>query len=475
MGLKSSIREFIFSPEAGSVRLAWPFRTGAIIPVAEPKRFIIKPQINIGILGLGVVGSGTVRVLTENADGIARKTGCPLVVKKIAVRNLGKPRDVSVTPGLLTADPSEVLLDPDIDIVCELIGGVQPAYDYVMRAMEGGKSIVTANKEMMAKRGHELLQFAERQGLDFSFEGSVGGGIPIISPLKQALAANRFTEVMGIVNGTTNYILSKMASEDAEFADVLAQAQALGYAEPDPTNDIAGYDAQFKTAILASIAFSSRIDVSQVSVEGITQVGKRDMEVARDLGYVIKLVGIGQEDAQGRLTVRVHPALLPQAHPLASVNDVYNAIYLRGDAVGDVMFYGRGAGSLPTGSAVVGDIMETARNINLGATGRLGYASYEQKPVRNIARLSTKYYVRMLAHDRPKVLASLASVFGDFDVSIESVLQRALPPQSESEEADAEIVWITHRCLEANLRSALDVIARLHIVPAIQNMIRVEE
>ncbi len=422
-----------------------------------------------------MVGSGVVRVLTDNADAIARKVGRPLVIKKIAVRDIAKPRAVLVAPGLLTDNADEVLLDPDIDIVCELIGGVQPAQDYVTRAMAAGKNIVTANKEMMAKVGHDLLLDAERRKLDFSFEGSVGGGIPIIGPLKQALAANRFREVIGIVNGTTNYILSKMASEDADFADVLAEAQAHGYAEPDPTNDIEGYDAQFKTAILASIAFTSRVDVSQVSVEGITQVGKRDMEVARDLGYVIKLVGIGQEDSEGRLQMRVHPALLPKAHPLASVNDVNNAIYLRGDAVGDVMFYGRGAGSLPTGSAVVGDIIETARNINLGATGRLGYAVYDQKPVRNIATLCTKYYVRMLAHDRPKVLASLASVFGDFDVSIESVLQRALPPPTNGGEADAEIVWITHRCLEANLRSALDVIARLHIVSGIQNTIRVEE
>jgi len=422
-----------------------------------------------------VVGSGTVRVLMENADDIARKVGCPLVVRKIAVRDVAKLRAVAVAPGLLTGNADDVLLDPDIDIVCELIGGVHPAEEYVRRAMQAGKNIVTANKEMMAKVGHSLLEEAERRRLDFSFEGSVGGGIPIIGPLKQSLAANRFTEIIGIVNGTTNYILSKMAAEDADFADVLAQAQALGYAEPDPTNDVMGYDAQFKTAILASIAFSSRIDVSQVSVEGITQVGKRDMEVARDLGYVIKLVGIGQEDSEGRLAVRVHPALLPKTHPLASVNDVYNALYLRGDAVGDVMFYGRGAGSLPTGSAVAGDIIECARNINLNATGRLGYAVYGQKPVRDIAALCTRYYVRMLAHDRPKVLASLASVFGDFDVSIESVLQRALPPPVDGGEADAEIVWITHRCLEANLRSALDVISRLHIVSGIQNMIRVEE
>ncbi len=433
-----------------------------------------KPHINIGILGLGVVGSGAVRVLMDNADAIARKVGAPLLVKRIAVRDLHKKRDIDVDPALLTTRPEDVLDDPDIDIVCELIGGIEPAHAYVLRALHSGKSVVTANKEMMAKAGHDLLLAAQERALDFSFEGSVGGGIPIIQPLRQALAANKFTEIIGIVNGTTNYILSKMAAEDADFADVLAEAQGKGYAEPDPTNDVEGYDAQFKTAILASLAFTSRIDVGQVYTEGITRVGKRDMEVARDLGYVIKLVGIGQEGDDGALQVRVHPALLPKSHPLASVNDVYNAVYLRGDAVGDVMFYGRGAGSLPTGSAVVGDIIETARNIRRGATGRLAYTISEYKPARDMAHLQTKYYVRLLAHDRPKVLASLASVFGDFDVSIESVVQRALPSENGGEN-DAEIVWITHRCLEANLRSALDVIERLHIVSAVQNMIRVEE
>jgi homoserine dehydrogenase len=427
-----------------------------------------RSQINIGILGLGVVGSGTLRVLTENAEGISRKVGVPLVVKKIAVRDLHKTRDVPVAPGLLTDNPDDVINDPEIDILCELIGGVEPAHDYVLRALQSGKNIVTANKEMMAKAGHDLLHEAEERHLDFSFEGSVGGGIPIIQPLKESLAANRFTEIIGIVNGTTNYILSKMAREDADFADVLAEAQAHGYAEADPTNDIEGYDAQFKTAILASIAFTTRIDVADIYVEGITKIAKRDMEVARDLGYVIKIVGIGQ-DLGDALQVRVHPVLLPQTHPLASVNDVYNAVYLRGDAVGDAMLYGRGAGSLPTGSAVVGDIIGTARNILLGATGRLGCTCYDQKPVRSITELETGYYVRLLAHDRPKVLASLASVFGDFDVSIASVVQRALP------DGDAEIVWITHRCKEANLRSALDVIRRLRIVTGVQNWIRVEE
>ena len=427
-----------------------------------------KSQITVGILGLGVVGSGTVRVLTENASDITRKVGLPVVIKRVAVRDLTKPRDVDLDPSLLTDRPEDVIDDPEIDILCELIGGVEPAHGYVLRAIQSGKNIVTANKEMMAKAGHDLLHEAENRGLDFNFEGSVGGGIPIIQPLKQALAANHFTEVMGIVNGTTNYILSKMTAEDAEFGDVLAEAQAHGYAEPDPTNDIEGFDAQYKTAILSSIAFTSRVQPENIYVEGITKISRRDIAVARDLGYVIKIVGIGQDLGEA-LQIRVHPVLLPKNHALASVNDVYNAIYLKGSAVCDVMFYGRGAGSLPTGSAVVGDIIEIARNIVHGATGHIGCTCFDQKPTLPISHLRTKYYIRLIAHDRPKVLASLASVFGDFNVSIESVVQRALP------DGDAEIVWITHQTLEANLRSALDVIQRLHIVSGIENWIRVEE
>jgi homoserine dehydrogenase len=423
--------------------------------------------INVGMIGLGVVGSGTVRVLQGNAAMIARKVGAPIVVKKVAVRDLHKVRDVTLDPSVLTDDPSEVLSDPSIQIVCEVIGGVQPASDYLLRAIRGGKNVVTANKELMAKAGGALLREAEERGLDFRFEGSVGGGIPIIGALKQSLAANTFSKILGIVNGTTNYILSKMTAEDADFADVLREAQDHGYAEPDPTNDIEGYDAQFKTAILSSIAFTARVDPAEIYVEGITKIAKRDIEVAKELGYVIKILGIG-EDLGDALQVRVHPVLLPQTHPLASIHDVYNAIFAHGDAVGDVMLYGRGAGSLPTGSAVAGDIIEIARNLQRGGTGRLGCTCYDQKPVLPIAQLETNYYVRLLAQDRPKVLASLASIFGDFDVSIESVVQQARPG------GDAEIVWITHRCVEANFRAALDVIARLPIVTEIQNWIRVE-
>ena len=272
---------------------------------------------------------------------------------------------------------------------------------------------------------------------------------------------------MGIVNGTTNYILTKMAKEGAEYLDVLREAQERGYAEPDPTNDVEGFDAQYKIAILSSIAFNSRIDVNQISVEGISKLSKRDFEMADVLDHAIKLVGIGQETFDG-IRVRVHPALLPQGHPLASVNDVYNAIYVRGNAVGDAMFYGRGAGSSPTGSAVVGDLIEIARNMRLNATGRIGCTCVYNKPMLGMDTLRTKYYVRLTAWDRPKVLASVASVFGDFDVSIETVEQR-------SYHDEAEIVLLTHRTIEQNFISALDILKRLSFVSQVNNWIRVEE
>jgi homoserine dehydrogenase len=418
------------------------------------------------MIGLGTVGSGAYRILQDNAETIGLKVGRPVRVTKVAVRNVDKPRPVDIPRGMLTSDPSEIVDDPDIQIVCELIGGMHPAKDLVLRALRAGKNVVTANKEMMAKAGHGLLHEAEEHGVDFNFEGSVGGGIPIVQPLKQALAGNRFSEIVGIVNGTTNYILSRMTGEGADFADVLADAQAKGYAEADPSADVDGLDAQYKIAILASIAFTARVDFAAIPVEGIRRIARRDIEMARELGYVIKLVGIGQ-DLGDSLQVRVHPALLPKAHPLASVNDVYNAVYVRGDAVGDVMFYGRGAGDGPTGSAVVGDIVEIARNIRMGATGRIGCTCFYSKALRPIESLVSKYYVRMTAHDRPKALASIASVFADFDVNIESVVQKPHP------DGDAEIVWITHQALEANLRSALDVVGRLEIVGQVDNFIRV--
>jgi homoserine dehydrogenase len=424
--------------------------------------------LRIGILGLGTVGSGTLRALQENQAAIERKVGARLVVKKICVLHPDKPRPVSFDRGLLTTDPGEVLDDPEIDIVAELIGGIEPARTYLERAIRNGKNIVTANKELLAKQGHELLMEAGERQLDFQFEGSVAGGIPIIQALKISLAANRMQELVGIVNGTTNYILTQMAHQNQDFATALGEAQARGYAEADPTDDVDGFDAAYKLSILASIAFQSRVDLGQVYHEGIRKIGHEDIAYARELGYVIKLVAIAKEE-EGELELRVHPAMLPAEHPLASVNDVFNAIFARGNAVGEVMFYGRGAGALPTGSAVMGDIMEVARNIRAKATGRVSCTCFDQKRIREIREIETNYYIRMQVADRPRALASIATVFGEHDVSIESVLQKRGHGEA------AEIVWVTHRTREEQIRRALPAISALPVTREISNWIRVEE
>jgi homoserine dehydrogenase len=435
----------------------------------HPSKDWDKRRVEIGILGLGVVGSGTVDLLERNRTEIERKIGLPFHIKRIAVRNLHKKRAVTVDPALLTTDAYAILDDPEIDIVCELIGGVDPAKEFVLRALQNGKQVVTANKEMIAKEGHTLMEEAGRQSLDFQFEGSVAGGIPIIQPMKNALAGNQVQEVLGIINGTTNYILTKMTREHADFATVLQEAQAHGYAEADPTSDIQGYDAQYKIAILASIAFTSRVHVHDVYVEGITAITATDIEYADQLGYTIKLVGIAKRVGDDRMQVRVHPALLPHSHPLAATSDVYNAVLVKGDPVGDVMFYGRGAGSGPTGSAVVGDIIDVCRNLRFGSTGRVACTCFERKAMQPIEEVVTRHYLRMTVQDRPKVLASIANVLGDFDISIESVLQRATHNEL------AEIVWVTHEAPCRNITGALECIAALPVVVTVANWIRVEE
>ena len=428
----------------------------------------MKPEINIGIIGLGKVGCGALRALLENKSEIERKIGSRMEVVKIADLDITSERPVEFDKSLLTTDAGEILDNPDIDIVAELIGGVHPAKEFILRALRNGKHVVSANKELIAKEGSEIFDEVTKRGLDFYFEGSVGGGIPIIRPLKTCLAANKIQEVMGIVNGTTNYILTKMAREGRDFAEVLSEAQKAGYAEADPTSDVEGHDAKYKIAILASIAFTSRVNVDDIYCEGITEVGQRDIEYARELGYTVKLLAIAKRSGK-KMQIRVHPTLIPSSHPLASVNDVYNAIYVRGDFVQDVMFYGRGAGSLPTGSAVAGDILDIARNINLGANGRLPCTCFDRWPVQKMDEVVTRYYIRMLVADRPGVLASIASVFGDHGVSIASVVQK------DQHGDKAEIVMVTHQVAERNFRRAIELISKLPVIAEICNWIRVEE
>ncbi|WP_338832726.1 Homoserine dehydrogenase [Moorella humiferrea] len=423
--------------------------------------------VNIGLLGLGTVGSGVVRLLQQNGALITQKLGRPLKISRVLVRERNRPRQVEVDPALLTTDADGIINDPDIHIIVEVMGGTDAAREYILKAMERGKSVVTANKDLLALYGKELFDAAASNGVDLFFEASVGGGIPIIRPLKECLAGNKIRQVMGIVNGTTNYILTKMSREGRDFQEVLREAQDLGYAEADPAADIEGDDAARKMAILASIAFNTRVTYSDVYREGISRITAQDISYAADLGYVIKLLGIAREDEEG-IEVRVHPALLPGNHPLASVNDVFNAIFIEGDAVGEAMFYGRGAGSMPTASAVVGDIIEAARNLNYQTRGRITCTCFYDKPIKPVGTINTKYYLRLLVVDRPGVLAAIAGVFGDREVSLASVIQERMLGEL------AELVLITHRVREQNLQDALKVLAGLPVVKEIACVVRVE-
>ncbi|NHM27954.1 homoserine dehydrogenase [Desulfofundulus sp. TPOSR] len=435
--------------------------------VGRKERGFLQQTIKVALLGLGTVGRGVYRILTGNAVNIAHKVGAPVEISRILVRDLTRDRGILLDPALLTDNYQDILDDPEIDIVVEVMGGIHPALDYVMAALKRGKSVVTANKDMIALHGKELFAAAAASGAGLLFEGSVAGGIPIIRPLKQCLAANRIQEIMGIINGTTNYMLSKMTREGVDFDRALREAQAKGYAEADPTADVEGLDAARKLAILASIAFNSRVTLNDVYVEGISKITARDIAYARELNYVIKLLAIAKETSEG-IEVRVHPTMIPQNHPLASVNDVFNAIFVRGDAVGDTMFYGRGAGELPTGSAVAADIMDAARHIIHKVPGFIGCTCYEEKPIKPMALTESKFYIRLMVADRPGVLASIAYAFGDKEVSLASVIQK------HTDGDRAEIVMVTHRVREQNLQDALHLVECLSPVDRIANCIRVE-
>lgn len=425
----------------------------------------MEKTVKIGLLGFGTVGTGVVRILQENVAMIAQKTGTVPEIKKILVRDLSKPRKIGAN-AQLTTQAAEILLDTEIQIVVELLGGEEPARSLMLEALNRGKHVVTANKDVMAKYGRELFEAAEKHGVNLLFEASVGGGIPIIRPLKRCLAANRISEVMGIVNGTTNYMLDKMTTDGADFAAVLAEAQSKGYAEADPTADVGGMDAARKIAILASIAFGTRVALSDVSVEGITGIEPEDIDYGRELGYTVKLLAIAQENAKG-VNARVHPAFIPQTHPLAAVRDVFNAIFVRGDAIGEAMFYGRGAGEMPTASAVCADVMEVARDIGTGSTSRILCTCYEEKRISPIAETESPYYIRLLAEDRPGVMAAIAGAFGDFQVSLNSVIQKRRVGTR------AEIVLLTYKVKDADLQLAVKTLSGLPVVNKVSTVIRV--
>ena len=427
-----------------------------------------KEVLQIGLIGLGTVGTGVLRILEQNGDDIQQKLGVRLEVKRIAVRDLKKPREINIDPSLLTDNPDHVVNDPDIDIVVEVMGGVDVARAAIARALENGKFVVTANKDLMAQFGVELLAIAKTQGKNIFYDASVAGGIPVIRPLTHSLAANRIQKVMGIINGTTNYILTQMSCEGREFAGALAEAQELGFAEANPASDIEGLDVSYKLAIIASLAFSSKIELADIFVEGITRVKLRDIRYAQELGYAIKLLAIGEETDDG-LLLRVHPTLIPYDHPLAAVANEFNAIFVEGDAVGEVMFYGRGAGSMPTGSAVCADIMDAARCIKNEIENGVVEVTFGKKKVVPIGMQQSRFYLRLKAKDEPGVFARLATAFGDAQVSLDMIMQK------RSDAKTAEIVLVTHSVAEGNFKKALDTIEAMPAIRSINGMLRVIE
>lgn len=424
--------------------------------------------INIGLLGLGTVGTGTMQIINANRADIAAKTGSELRITKALVRDLHKQRPHLDPAVELTLDPDPILTDPDIDIVVDVMGGLEPAGQYITTALEQGKHVVTANKDLMALHGRRLFAVAQQHNRNIYYEASVGGGIPLIRPIKHCLVANKIKSIMGIINGTTNYILTQMTIAKKDLQDALAEAQAKGFAEQDPSNDLEGRDAAYKLAILAGLAFQSIVKVEDISIESISDVSVRDIMYAEELGFVIKLLAIGEENRDG-LKLRVHPTLVPKEHPLASVHNEFNALFLVGDSVGELMFYGRGAGSLPTASAVVADIIEAVRNINHEIENHAIETNYAAKPVVPLSQSQSRFYVRLKAKDQPGVFGSVATVFGDAHVSLDMILQ------TRREVNLAEIVLVTHEVVEHDFYQALERIKKIDSIRNISNVIRVLE
>jgi homoserine dehydrogenase len=421
--------------------------------------------VRVGLLGAGTVGSGVWRILHEHADSIATRTGARIEVTRVAVRDRSRPRDVAIPDHVLGDDAMAVVEADDVDLVVEVMGGREPAGALIRRALELRKPVVTANKELIAHEGPALTAMARAAGVDLAFEAAVAGGIPIIRPLRASLAGDRVTRVVGILNGTTNYILTRMTEAGEDFADVLADAQAAGYAEADPSADVDGHDAAAKTAILATLAFDVAVHADDVYREGIRGVSAADLRVAQRLGYVIKLIGVANV-VDGRVGVRVHPAMLPADHPLASVRGVFNAVYVEADATGPLMFYGKGAGAMPTGAAVVGDVIDAARGL-VHTTTRPSDVHVGPADLRPIEELRTQYCVRLEVDDRPGVLAEVARSFGAHDVSIAQVWQDGVA-------YGAELVLVTHRSREADLRATVDALERVDSVRRVAGVIRVE-
>jgi homoserine dehydrogenase len=426
---------------------------------------LVADELRIGLLGCGTVGGAVVRLLQANAEALRRRTGVALRIASVATADPSKSRDVRLPPGVLTGDPHAVVADERVDVVVEVMGGVEPARTLLLEAIRRGKSVVTANKQLMARHGPELFAEAAGAGVDLRLEASVGGGLPVIQPLRESLAANRLHEIVGILNGTTNYVLTKMAEERWEFAPALKEAQRLGFAETDPAADIGGDDAAAKLAILATIAFETAVHVDDVYREGIERISTQDIQFAEELGFVIKLLAITREE-DGRIEARVHPALLPRTHPLAAIGNELNAVFVRGDAVGEVMFVGRGAGGAPTASAVVADLIDVARNRRAGTHGRMAMSALRGDALRPMEETASPFYLAMQVTDRPGVFARIATIFGEEGVSIASIVQK-------SRGRTADIVMVTHTTREDRMRRVLARVGTLDVVGAVRNVIRV--
>ncbi len=421
--------------------------------------------MRVGVLGCGNVGAALVQLIAQRAGAVEARTGLRLEVARVAVRNLSRPRDVELAPGVLTRDAADVVDDPTVDVVVEVIGGIEPARELILAALKQGKPVVTANKELLANVGTELFAAADAAGRDLLFEASVAGGIPLVRALRESLAGEPITRVLGIVNGTTNYILTKMSEEGADYAAALADAQRLGYAERDPTADVEGQDAAAKAAIIAAIAYGARVVAGDVYHEGISRITPDDIAVAHRLGYVVKLLAIAERDAtHGGLAVRVHPAMVPAHHPLASVRESYNAVFVEGDAVGSLMFYGRGAGGAPTASAVLGDLIDAAVNLRKGTHAPLG--TFARAPVTPIDETTAEYYLPLEVVDRPGVLHAVTGAFAHYGVSIRTAEQEGLADE-------ARLVFITHTAREADVQATRRALRDLDVVKRVGGLLRV--
>lgn len=424
--------------------------------------------ISIGLLGLGTVGSGVVQIIESHQDKLMHQIGCPIQIKKILVNDLTKERAVHIDRNMLTDNPEDVIYNPEVDVVIEVMGGIEKTREYLLQALKNKKQVITANKDLMALYGPELLAVATENGCDLFYEASVAGGIPILRGLVDGLSSDRITKLMGIVNGTTNFILTKMSKDGSAYEDVLKEAQELGFAESDPTADVEGLDAARKMAILATLGFSMNVGLEDVSVEGITKISEEDLAYSKKLGYTMKLIGVASRSGD-KVEVSVQPSLLPETHPLASVNNEYNAVYVYGEAVGETMFYGPGAGSLPTATAVVSDLVVALKNMRLGVNGRSAIAPQYPKALKGPEEIQAKFFIRLHVKDEVGVLARITNLFAEYGVGFDKILQLPIDDKGAS-----EIVLVTHTASMAAFEQIQQKLNDYEMVKEIKSTYRVE-